>query len=262
MDVRFTTQGTRDAARLALRCLDFTSLNEGDTDASVTAFAGRALTPHGAPAALCVYPRFVATARRALATNGLAGVKIATVVNFPHGSAAVDDVVAEIAAALAAGADEIDAVFPWRDMQRGDAAAGAALVRACRAACGDATLKLILETGELASAALITHAAEIAFAEGADFLKTSTGKVPINATPDAVRTMLAVIAQHGGRVGLKIAGGVKTMHDVQTYLALAAAACGDAWLTPAHLRFGASSLLPVLLAAIDGETGQRADAGY
>ena len=116
-----------------------------------------------------------------------------------------------------------------------------------------------METGELATPSLITRAAEIAVAEGADFLKTSTGKVPTNATPDAVRTLLAVIAQHGGRVGLKIAGGLKTMDDVQAYLALADAACGQAWLAPAHLRFGASSLLPVLLAALDGGAGNESD---
>ena len=265
MTNRLTTRHASDAARIALRCLDFTSLNDGDTEASVAAFTERALTPHAPPAALCVYPRFVAAARRVLVAQGLDGVKIATVVNFPHGGSAAGEVAAEISAGLAAGADEIDAVFPWRALQAGDAAAGTAMLRACRRACGGATLKVILETGELASPALITRAAEIAVAEGADYLKTSTGKVPINATPEAVQRLLTVIAQHGGRVGLKIAGGLKTMDDVQLYLTLAAAACGEAWLAPERLRFGASSLLPVLLAVLDGrhnERGEPGTAGY
>src|SRR5205823_6588937 len=139
--------------------------------------AQRADTPHGAPAALCVYARFVPAARRALDARGLQRVRIATVVNFPRGDAAPDDVVAETRAALAAGADEIDVVFPWRALLRGDGAAGAALVARCRQACGTTLLKVILETGELRDDDRIRDAADLALDAGADFLKTSTGKV-------------------------------------------------------------------------------------
>jgi deoxyribose-phosphate aldolase len=256
------------AARIALHCLDLTSLKDDDTPASIEALAARACTPHGAPAALCVFPRFVAGAQQALARHGLAAVHVATVVNFPHGQSDVAAVEAEVRAALVAGADEIDAVFPYRALQAGDAQAGAALVRACRRAC-DALrtavpLKIILETGELREARLIRQAAGIALQEGADFLKTSTGKVPVNATPEAVEVMLEVIRPLRARVGLKVAGGVASIADVQRYLALARQACGDAWLTPQRLRFGASSLLPVLLAALDGDAQAAAapGAGY
>jgi deoxyribose-phosphate aldolase len=247
----------QEAARLALHCLDLTSLKEDDTQASIEALAARAATPHGAPAALCVYARWVAAARQALAGHGLAGVRVATVVNFPRGDTAPAGVAAEIHAALAAGADEIDAVFPWRALQAGDAASGAALVQACRQACDAARpgvpLKIILETGELQEPRLIRQAAVIAAGQGADFLKTSTGKVPVNATPEAVAVLLEVIAPQRERLGLKVAGGLGGLADVQRYLALAQQACGAGWLTPQRLRFGASSLLPVLLATLQGD---------
>jgi deoxyribose-phosphate aldolase len=251
-----------DAARLALRCLDLTSLKDDDGAATIAALAGAANTPHGAPAALCVYPQWVPTAVRELAQRQLEGVRVATVVNFPHGEAAFDQVVQDTRAARAAGADEIDLVFPWRALMRGDSAAGHELVSRCREACGDAPLKVILETGELRTAERIRDASRIALAAGADFLKTSTGKVPVNATPEAVSPMLEAIREHGVRAGLKVAGGVATMADVQRYLALAADTYGMERLSPATLRFGASSLLTVLLATIDGRGASVARGSY
>jgi deoxyribose-phosphate aldolase len=258
------------AAKLALHCLDLTSLGDHDSEASIEALAARAQTRHGAPAALCVHAGFVATARQALARLGLAEVRVATVVNFPRGDSPVATVAGEIDAALAAGADEIDAVFPWRALQAGDAQAGRDLVRACRRACrtvqarvqAGVPLKIILETGELRELRLIRQASELAVQEGADFLKTSTGKVPVNATPEAVAIMLEVIAPQRERVGLKVAGGLASIADVQRYLALARQACGDEWLTPRRLRFGASSLLPVLLAALDGTETAAGSGSY
>lgn len=251
-----------DAARLALRCLDLTSLKDDDTPASIEALADKARTPHGAPAALCVYPAFVPAAKRRLDALGLAAVRVATVVNFPRGEASPEAVAAQIAAARETGADEIDTVFPWRALQAGDVQAGVALVAACRRACGPLPLKVILETGELRQPALIRQASEIALREGADFLKTSTGKVAVNATPQAVQLMGEVIRAHGTRAGLKVAGGVSTMDDVQRYLALAAEVYGADQLGPGTLRFGASSLLAVLLAAIDGGPAAAPVSGY
>ena len=251
-----------DAARLALRCLDLTSLKDDDTPASIEALAGKARTPHGAPAALCVYPAFVPVARRRLAELGLQSVRIATVVNFPRGEASPGEVAAQIAAARDAGADEIDTVFPWRALQAGDAQAGAALVAACRRACGALPLKVILETGELQRRELIRQASEIALREGADFLKTSTGKVAVNATPQAVEVMGEAIRADGARAGLKVAGGVSTIADVQRYVALAGAVYGAERLGPDTLRFGASSLLAVLLSAIDGGPAAAPASGY
>lgn len=251
-----------DAARLALRCLDLTSLKDDDSDASIVELARKAATPHGAPAALCVYPQFVPAALRGLAAQGLDEVRVATVVNFPHGESAADEVVRHIHAVKAAGAHEIDLVFPWRALLAGNAQAGRDLVTRCKQACGDAPLKVILETGELRAARHIRAASEIALEAGADFLKTSTGKVPVNATPDAVAVMLDVIGADGCRAGLKVAGGLSTLADVKQYLALAAATYGQQRLSSATLRFGASSLLQVLLAAIEGRSGDAAPGGY
>lgn len=251
-----------DAARLALRCLDLTSLKDDDTEASVAALARAANTPHGPPAALCVFARFVPGALRALAEQQLDGVRVATVVNFPRGVSPPEEVVQETLAARAAGAHEIDLVFPWRALIGGDRRAGHELVSRCRQACGDAPLKVILETGELRTPELIGEASRIALAAGADFLKTSTGKVPVNATPEAAALMLEAIREDGARAGLKVAGGVATLADVQRYIALAAGTYGAARLSPDTLRFGASSLLAVLLATIDGRGGSDARGAY
>jgi deoxyribose-phosphate aldolase len=260
-----------EAARLALHCLDLTSLREDDDAASIRALAARAATPHGAPAALCVYPAWVPTAREALDGQGLSAVRIATVVNFPRGESDAEAVADEVASALAAGADEIDVVFPWRALQAGDRQCGEQLLARVRQACqrggSPVLLKVILETGELAVPALIDTASRIALAAGADFLKTSTGKTARHASPEAVQVMLAAIAAEarpGRRAGIKVSGGVGRIEDVLSYLALAAAVYGAEGLGPDTLRFGASSLLPALLAVLDGQGGSAAPApgGY
>jgi deoxyribose-phosphate aldolase len=196
-------------ARIALRALaalDLTSLNEGDTPEDIAALCARARTPYGAAAAVCVYPEHVSTARRVLMGAG-APVRVATVVNFPDGSADPARAERETRRAIAAGADEIDVVFPWRALIAGDAAVGARVVSDCKAALpAGASLKVILETGELKDAGLIRRASDIALAHGADFLKTSTGKVPVNATPEVARVMLQAILDAKSGCGLKVAG--------------------------------------------------------
>ncbi|HEX6705630.1 MAG TPA: deoxyribose-phosphate aldolase [Albitalea sp.] len=249
-------------AQIALRCLDLTSLKDDDTEATIEALACRANTPHGAPAALCVYTRFVRVALEALVAQDLAQVRVATVVSFPHGASSPDEVAREIDAALAAGADEIDAVLPWRALRAADPSTAVAFATRCRRECAGAALKFILETGELRDPALIAQASRIALDAGADFLKTSTGKVSINATPEAVAVMLDAIRATGARAGLKVAGGLATLADVQGYVAQAAAIYGEDRLSPDTLRFGASSLLPVLLAALDGASAPSAATGY
>jgi deoxyribose-phosphate aldolase len=148
----------------------------------------------------CVYPRFVALARRTLDELGLQQVKVATVSNFPAGGDDIAQAVDETAAAIADGADEVDVVFPYRALLAGNAELGAELVAACKEACGDKLLKVIIESGELKEAALIREASLIAIAAGADFIKTSTGKVAVNATLDAAGIMLAAIRSTGARV--------------------------------------------------------------
>ncbi|WP_162617959.1 deoxyribose-phosphate aldolase [Salinicola halophilus] len=251
------------AAELSLAMMDLTSLNDDDTDAAIAALCQRTRTPHGAPAAVCVYPAFIETAARELRDIGLDdAVRIATVTNFPDGSVDIDRATRETRAAVAAGADEVDVVFPYRALIDGDTESGRTLIEACRAACGDRLLKVILETGELKDPTLIRQAADIALAAGADFLKTSTGKVTVNATLEAAEILLIAIRDSGRDVGFKAAGGIRTTDDARAYLELAERLMGEAWLTPAHFRFGASGLLDALLATLDGRSEEPASVGY
>jgi deoxyribose-phosphate aldolase len=244
-----------DIATLALRCLDLTSLRDDDTDASVERLADMAVTSFGAPAALCVYPRFVRTARARLDHHGLQSVRVATVSNFPDGDADVAKAIAETHSAMATGADEVDVVLPWRAVRSGDAAPALAIVAGCRALCDAAAapvlLKVILETGELGDAASIRKASEIALEAGADFIKTSTGKVRVNATIESATIMLETIRTHGAHAGFKASGGVATIADAARYLTLADRIMGPGWATPATFRFGASGLLSQLVAVLE-----------
>jgi deoxyribose-phosphate aldolase len=247
-----STQRTEsDLARRLLGLIDLTSLNPSDTEASVTALAALASTPAGRVAAVCIWPRFIDLARRCLEGTG---VPIAAVANFPAGANDVTAAAAETAAAIAAGADEVDVVFPYRAMLAGDDATGLALVRACRAACGESgRLKVILETGQLGSQERIRHASELAVEGGAHFLKTSTGKTQPAATLPAAAVMLEVIAaakRRGITVGLKASGGLGRMADAAAYLDLYEERFGPGSATPASFRIGASSLITPVLAAL------------
>ena len=238
-------------ARRLLGLIDLTSLNANDDDASVSTLAALASTPAGRVAALCIWPRFIAVGKKVLSGTG---VPIAVVTNFPAGASDVAAAAAETAAAVKDGADEIDVVFPYRAMLSGDDATGVDLVRACRAACGPKVLlKVILETGQLGSAEHIRHAAELAVAGGAQFIKTSTGKTQPGATPQAAEVMIDVIAAakaRGVSVGLKLSGGVGSVADAQAYLELYEKRFGVGSATPATFRIGASSLMKSVLAAI------------
>ncbi|EKP0315365.1 deoxyribose-phosphate aldolase [Aeromonas veronii] len=253
-----------EAAIRAIRLMDLTSLNDDDHDARIIALCHQAKTPFGHTAAVCIYPRFVALAKQILAAQGSPEVKVATVVNFPHGDDDPATVMEETRTALSDGADEIDLVIPWRALKAGNEAPARALVRGCKALCGARLLKVIIESGELQDPALVRAASLLAIEEGADFIKTSTGKVPVNATPEACRIMLAALAECGAqnRVGFKAAGGVKSAQDAVEYLAMAAAHFGDEWLVAEHFRFGASSLLGQLLATIEGKKPVAADGSY
>jgi deoxyribose-phosphate aldolase len=236
-------------ARRALALIDLTDLNEGCTDDDVRRLCARAVTPFGPVAAVCVWPRFVATA-----VDGLigTGVRVATVVNFPSGDEPIERVVSMAASAISAGADEIDVVLPYRALLAGDEERVVAMLRAVRAAVpAPHHLKVILENGELVGLDHVERAARLAIDHGADFVKTSTGKSKISATPEAVRTMLRVIASTERPVGIKPSGGIRTVADAAVYLRLADEIMGAAWATPNTFRFGASGLLDAVLAAID-----------
>ncbi|MBI5256221.1 MAG: deoxyribose-phosphate aldolase [Burkholderiales bacterium] len=230
-----------DDARIALACLDLTSLNDNDDAAAIHALAAKADGPAGRPAALCVWPRFVAQAR----AEAPAGVKVAAVANFPEGALDTARAVADTRMIVEAGADEVDLVLPWRALQAGDEAGPAALVAAVRAACPGRTLKLIIESGELKTPEHIATACRIGLDAGVDFLKTSTGKVPVGATPEAARVMLRAIAGHprGAQVGFKASGGVRKVTEAALYIGLVREILGAAAANPQRLRFGASGLL-------------------
>nr|WP_113865808.1 deoxyribose-phosphate aldolase [Brenneria salicis]NMN92786.1 deoxyribose-phosphate aldolase [Brenneria salicis ATCC 15712 = DSM 30166]RBP63764.1 deoxyribose-phosphate aldolase [Brenneria salicis ATCC 15712 = DSM 30166]RLM31048.1 deoxyribose-phosphate aldolase [Brenneria salicis ATCC 15712 = DSM 30166] len=253
------------SAQRALGLMDLTTLNDDDTDDKVIALCRQANSPAGKTAAICIYPRFIPLARKVLREQGTPDIRIATVTNFPHGFDDIDIAVAETNAAIAYGANEVDVVFPYRALMAGDAQSGFALVKACKAACQAANvlLKVIIETGELKQEALIRQASEIAIEAGADFIKTSTGKVPVNATPQSAAIMLNVIRDKdvGDKVGFKAAGGVRNAEDAAIYLQLADDIMGPDWANAQRFRFGASSLLADLLAVLGHQTTGQA-SGY
>jgi len=235
------------AAR-ALPLLDLTSLNEGDSEADIERLCERATT-YGT-AAVCIGPQFVPRARELLRGTG---VKLATVANFPHGGDDIAAAAEACAKAAADGANEVDVVAPVQAIRDGDIGMVSELVTACRAAAPETTLKVILETGVLVEASVITGAARAAVMAGCDFLKTSTGKTPVGATLEAAAVLLAVIEEADGRVGFKAAGGIRTARQAAAYLYLAEQLINPSWACPATFRFGASSpLLDDLVAILEG----------
>ncbi|KAH7821478.1 deoxyribose-phosphate aldolase [Monocercomonoides exilis] len=250
-----------DIKPLALRALhvmDLTTLNDNDTDEKVISLCKQAKSPYGNTAAVCVYPRFVPIAKKTLREQGTPEIKVATVTNFPHGNPDVEIALAETRASIAYGADEVDVVFPYKSLIAGDEKVGFELVKACKEACEAAKihLKVIIESGELKDPALIRKASEISIDAGADFIKTSTGKVAVNATLESAEIMMKTISDKGvkDRVGFKAAGGVRTAEDAAKYLELADKIMGEGWATSAKFRFGASGLLGSLLKALgEGE---------
>lgn len=237
-------------ARRAIRLLDLTDLAAETTVAAADTLCERA--SRAAVAAVCVWPQFVEQCARRLAGTG---VRVATVVNFPAGTDTADQAAAVTAAAIAAGADEIDVVLPYPAWLAGDVAHAAGVLAAVRAETGGNVLKVIIETGALPDRAAIDRAAMFAIANRADFVKTSTGKTPVSATPEAAEIVLEAIAMSDRPVGFKASGGIRTVADARTYLDLADNILGADWATPATFRIGASTLLDALEAAIESGTG-------
>ena len=250
-------------SRQALQLMDLTSLNENDTPQVIIDLCHKAKTAAGNTAAVCVYPRFVPVAKKTLNALGLNDVTVATVTNFPAGGNDIDIAVTETRAAIAYGADEVDVVFPYKAFMDGDETVGRELVAQCKKVCGDVMLKVIIETGELKDPALIRRASEISIEAGADFIKTSTGKVAVNATPESARIMLEAIRDSGEQnVGFKPAGGIRTAEDAAEHLAIAADIMGAQWINRDHYRFGASSLLGSLLTALGLQEAQEDTGAY
>lgn len=226
--------------RQMVALVDLTSLTGEETDAEIAALCAQAQTPAGPVAAVCVYGQYVP---RAVAE--LSGISVAAVANFPEGDLDVARAVRETEQAVQDGAGEIDVVLPWRAFAAGDRDGAMSVVEATREAC-PVLLKVILESGLLREPELIGAAARDALAVGADFVKTSTGKLQPAATLPAAAVMLEAVRDHG-MGGFKASGGIRTAEEAAEYLELADALFGPEWATPATFRFGASSLLADLL---------------
>ena len=238
-----------DADRLLLiRCLDLTVLEEHDDEQRVRELCARAVQPVSADpgvsvAAVCVWPRRVPAARASLVETR---VRVAAATGgFPDPSATLGRRLDEIHAAIDAGADEVDVVVDRALVT--DPSRLAWELAATRAAAGTTTWKAILETGALEPGAIRTLASA-AIAAGADFLKTSTGKIGPGATPEAAAILAEEIARAGRPVGLKVSGGIRGAAQAAGYLDLVRGILGPGWPVPATFRIGASSLLDALLA--------------
>jgi deoxyribose-phosphate aldolase len=242
------------SARVALACMDLTSLNVQDTEADIAALCARAEGLYGPVAAVCVWPRLAAFARKQLPPS----IAVAAVANFPEGSADVERAVRETGAIVQSGAQEVDLVLPYAQLLAGEYSAVLGMLVAVRKASRGLILKVILETGALVGREHILRASRLSLDAGADFLKTSTGKASISATPEAARVMLGAITadpQAAAHVGLKPSGGIRTVKDAAVYSALTEELLGGAALTPARFRLGASSVLTDIEAVLSGQPG-------
>ena len=247
-------------ARLALSCLDLTSLNTADTEADIAALCARAQSRFGPVAAVCVWPRLASFARQQLPGQ----IAVAAVANFPDGSGDVQRAVRDAGEIVQSGAQEVDLVLPYAQLLDGDVSGVARLLAAVRKASEGLTLKVILETGVLVQEAHILLASRMGLDAGADFLKTSTGKTPVSATPEAARTMLGAIAAHAEasmRVGFKPSGGIRTVADAALYIALTEEILGSAALNAQRFRIGASGILTDIESVLSGDGAAVAATG-
>ncbi|MBE3012243.1 deoxyribose-phosphate aldolase [Microbispora sp. NEAU-D428] len=249
------TTAKKQAIDMAIGMVDLTTLEGADTPGKVRAMCAKAVRPDPADAsvppvaAVCVYPDLVATAVEALAGSGVKVASVAT--SFPSGRSSLEVKVAETSLAVAAGAAEIDMVIDRGAFLAGDYLKVYEEIVATKEACGDAHLKVILETGELATYDNVRRASWLAMIAGADFIKTSTGKVSPAATLPVTLVMLEAVrdflAATGRKVGVKPAGGIRTTKDAIKYLVLVNETAGPDWLHADWFRLGASSLLNDLL---------------
>jgi deoxyribose-phosphate aldolase len=253
------------ALDLAIRMMDLTTLEGKDTPGKIRAMCAKAMRPQPGDstipsvAAVCVYPALVFEAKEALHGSSVKVASVAT--GFPSGQTFRDIKIAETRAAAEAGADEIDMVIDRGAFLSGDYYAAFEEIVAVKEAAGDAHLKVILETGELETYDNVRRASVLAMAAGADFIKTSTGKVTPAATLPVTLVMLEAIRdferQTGRAVGMKPAGGIRTAKEAIQYLVVLYETLGPRWMTPDRFRFGASSLLNDVLMQIAKERSGR-----
>ncbi len=250
---------SKEMLETALSCIDLTTLNSTDTVSSVTAFTEKVNTYQQAfsgiknVAAICVYPNMAETVKNTLSVKNL---NIAAVAGgFPSSMTFTSVKIEEARLAVEAGANEIDIVLPLWAFLENDFETCSNEISAIKKAIGDAHLKVILESGVL-TIDQIWQASNLAIEAGADFIKTSTGKLPQAATPEAAYVMCMAIRQHfeetGNKIGFKPAGGIVTPEDAILYLTIVQELLGDSWLTPELFRIGASRLANNLLTEITG----------
>ncbi len=257
------------ALDLAIRMVDLTTLEGKDTPGKIRALAGKARRPDPTDpsipsvAALCVYPNMIATAKQALRGSDVKVAAVATY--FPSGQSPLDVKLADVRTALELGADEIDMVIDRGAFLAGEYARVYDEIVAIKEACGGTHLKIILETSELETYDNVRRASVLAMAAGADFIKTSTGKVQPASTLPVTLVMLEAIRdfyqQTGRAVGMKPAGGIRTSREAISYLTVLYETLGPDWMTPDRFRFGASSLLNDILMQIRKERSGRYSGG-
>jgi deoxyribose-phosphate aldolase len=259
------------ALKLALSMIDLTTLEGKDSEGKVIQMCSKARMPYApmpnlpAVAAVCVYPNMVATAKKALKGTSINVASVATA--FPSGMAQLHIKLDDTKYAVDSGADEIDMVISRGEFLKGNYNFIFDEVAAIKEACGEAHLKVILETGELETYENVRKASDIAMYAGADFIKTSTGKISPAATQPVTLVMLEAIRDFyrdtGIMVGMKPAGGIRKAKEALQYLVLVKETLGAAWLSPDWFRFGASSLTnDLLMQIVKQETGVYQSQNY
>ena len=257
---KYDTYNQKSVYSQILSMVDITSLNPTDSVASITEFVEKInkfdtkfeILPH--PAAICVYPKFVQTVK----DNLVEDLEIASVAGgFPDANTFIEVKVAEVAMAVMEGATEIDVVIPSGMVFNGEFEEIYDELSEIKASCRDAKLKVILETGVLVDPVLIKKAALVAMNAGADFIKTSTGKVSVGAMYEAVYVMAKTVAEYNAlnntKVGIKVAGGVSSTEQAVSYYTIVASVLGEDWLNASLFRFGASRLVNALISSLCGQ---------
>ncbi|MDR0484208.1 MAG: deoxyribose-phosphate aldolase [Alphaproteobacteria bacterium] len=229
--------------------IDLTSLNHEDTDQIITDLCHKANV--NKVAAICIYPQFIKFAKGKLNKE----IPIATVINFPSGSSDLTHTLKELEISINNGADEIDLVMPYHEVIASNYSFVESFIQEVKKNSANKVLKVIIESGVLTEEKLIRDASKIAIESGADFIKTSTGKVQVNATIEAAKYMCEEIKNSGTNCGFKAAGGVKTLEESLKYIEVASNILGDNFVNSKTFRFGASSLLENLL-------GKKAQSNY
>ena len=259
------------ALNLTLSMIDLTTLEGKDSPGKVKQLCYKAAHLHDQypdlpnVAAICVYPTMVPIAKKALTGTNINIASVAT--SFPSGMADLQSKLDEVKSVVDAGANEIDMVISRGRFLRGDYNYVSDEIAQVKEACGDAHLKVILETGELVTLDNVRFASDIAMEAGADFIKTSTGKVSPAAKPPVVLTMLEAIrdfeTKTGEKIGMKPAGGIGTAKQAIQYLVMVKETLGEDWLSPDLFRFGASSLAnDLLMQIVKQSTGQYQSKDY